>query len=407
MIDCYSEIGGAGSPTLIMPDNIASVNNIAFRGYMGGLLVQGFKGSNVSGVATMVATFALNSGKIRLDDTNVGGRISVRGFPTTAFYDSSAGTEVDTDSLTASGNALDEALETITYNGVVVYDSDHGQAGTEYPIGTHETPVNNFTDMKTIAVNRTIEKLHIHNDIYIDQDLKDYVIEGKSGKEVVILQNVNVDGCYFRNLYLAGMASGGSFRGEQIALTDGFYGVNGAFTGTGIVGDITIVGDTPTLFENCFVLAYDKTTPKLIMGAVDDLTPYYVSFKGLFGRLEVDNMSGSEQLLIIGIAGGQITLNDTNTAGEIRINGLTSDAVIDNSDGATVLRGNVQASSIEAQATLAILNQLTITDGEVLSQISETSKQIVRDAMALGTAETPALESIDNVIDRIDQNTQE
>jgi hypothetical protein len=373
-IDCYSMIGGAESPNLIMPANALSENIISMRGYKGGLVVSGFQGDtgvdengdlDLLNPATQKITIEFQAGKCTIDNTNTGGYISVRGIPFSAFVDNSLGTFVDTASLLASQKTLDEmqagldeALQNIAYGGMVSYDTDHGYAGTEYPIGTHTHPVNNFADAKLIMEARTIEKLHIHNNIVINQDFPDVVIEGKSGKEVVILQNVNIDGVYFKNLYLAGQVSGGSFRAEQCAITNGFVGINGAFTRCGVVGDFTVIGETPTLFENCFALAYDGTTPIVYMGAVDDLTPYYVNFRGFFGKIIVANMSGPDQTITLGFNGGGLIIDSSNTDGTIAINGLTKEAITDNSDGSEIIYGNTPASSTEVQQVAALISML-------------------------------------------------
>ena len=402
LVNCYSDCP-PGIPGIIFDFGDSSFsNNLDLRNFMGKIIIR-----NLNSVSK-TANLGMGSGRVTLEDTCTAGTIGIAGLPYTALVNNSGpGLTVKTDLLLASHDTLAEALATIAYNGMVIIDVQHGAPGTTYPIGTHENPVDNFTDAMTIANSRTIEKLHIHDDIYVNQDITGFVIEGKSGKEAVILQNVDVDGCYFKNVYLAGMAASGAFRGEQVAITDGFVGLNGAFTRCGIVGDFTAIGENPTLFENCFALAYDKTIPIMYMGAIDDLTPYYVNFRGFFGKIIVANMSGPNQKLTMGFNGGGVILDSSNTDGTIAINGLTRDAIIDNSDGTTITYGNTPAGYSDTQAIMAILSQLTITDGEVLAELSATSKQIVRDAMALSTAETPELDSIDNKVDRIDSNTQE
>ena len=142
-IDCYSELAGLASPTLIMPDNSLSVNNVSFRGYKGGLLVQGFTGSNMN------ATISYASGKCTLDSNNTNGYISVRNIPFNALIDNSNGTTVDTESLLSSQKTLDDALKKIEYSDHVVIDIVNGSAGTIYPIGTQAEPVNNLADAIT------------------------------------------------------------------------------------------------------------------------------------------------------------------------------------------------------------------------------------------------------------------
>jgi len=381
---------------------------LSLRNYSGAVTLR-----NIN-TATKFANLGMSSGRIIIESSCTNGRVGVAGVPSTGLTDNSSGTVVQTDLLLAANDTLVEitsqlefVLELLSFGGMVVIDTQHGEAGTAFPIGTHEHPSNNFTDAMTIASSRNIEKIHTHNTIYVDQDITGFVIEGKSGKEAIVLQNVNTDGCYFINCYLAGMSSGGAFRGERCAITANFYGLNGAFTNCGIVGDCTVVGETPTVFTQCFALAYDRTTPRLIMGAIDDLTPYYVNFRGFYGSLIIENMSGPDQLLTLGMAGGcHLTFEDTNTAGVIQVGGVTLDSIIDNSLGTTVEYCDIPASHGEVQAIIAIISQLSIADGEVLAKLGETSKQIVRDAMSKATTDTPEIGSIDNIVERIDMNTQ-
>ena len=290
--------------------------------------------------------------------------MSVRGLPISAVNDNrlagNDGMTLDTTGCTADAETLTNLLEVLEYNSMVVIDAGvAGVSGTAYPTGTHRQPVNNIVDALAIAARISTRNFHLYSNVVVNVDIQNVVIDGVGGKEILILQNVNVDNSYFKNLYLAGAASGGSFRAEQCAITQGFSGLNGAFTRCGIVGDFTVAGETPTLFESCFALAYDKTIPKLFMGSIDDLTPYYVNFRGFFGSLEINNISHADQKLTLGMSGGcHLQLNNTNIAGEIEIGGITKDSVIDNSAGAVVTYCDIPASSTEVQQVMALLSIL-------------------------------------------------
>lgn len=377
MIGCYSEIGGAGAPTLIMPDDVNSVNNIAFRGYMGGLLVQGFKGPNGRdgngdpdplNPATMVATISLDTGKVKLDSTNVGGAISVRGFPTTAFTDNSNGTYVDTNSLIASGPQLEEALQNITFDGKVIIDSVNGVDGTDYPIGTLGTPVKNIADAITIADARFIQIFDLHSDIVIDQDIENYRINGVNGGEVAYFAGVDVHGTYLYNLIIAGaIVSDGQIRCENCQIAPGTTGLSGAFKTCGIVGDITIVNPSVSAMIDCFTAKMSPllSDPTIFMGATDDEYAGNWSFINFANGVKLANLNNADSFIDFNSTGGNIEILPSCTDGIIRITGVSENTVRDNSNGTTVLVDTLSASAVKLNEMLEVMDY----DGQVVINI--------------------------------------
>lgn len=80
---CYSEIPGIASPRIIFGSN----SQVSLRSYSGGMLYQNMSAGDVSTVEYV-------AGKLKLDNTNTGGFVSVRGV--VQLLDTSAGTTVDT-----------------------------------------------------------------------------------------------------------------------------------------------------------------------------------------------------------------------------------------------------------------------------------------------------------------------
>lgn len=349
MLDCYSEIGGSGSPTMIMPDNALSANNISFRGYKGGLLVQGFKGPD------MRATLAFASGKCTVDNTNTDGEISLRGIPFSAFTDQSAGTSIDTESLLASQATLSEALENLDYGGQITINTETGSAGTDYPVGTHAQPVNNLADALTIANNRHIFKLHLHSNLVIDQPINGFRIEGVNGGEMVTIQGVDVRGTYFYNVVIGGaIVSDGQIRVENCQILPGTTGLSGAFKTCGIMGDITVVNPAVSAMIDCFTVKMSPLDPDPTIFFEESDDEYYGnwSFVGFANGVKLANLNHASSFIEFNSRGSKIEILPSNTAGTIRITGVSDNSVVDNSEGATIDINTLSASATKLNDTL-------------------------------------------------------
>jgi hypothetical protein len=332
MIDCYSEIGGAGSPTLIMPDNPASSNNIALRGYMGGLLVKGFKGAGMNGTISFI------SGKCTLDSTNTGGYVSIRNIPFNAFTNNSNGTTVDTDSLLASQKTLSDAVKKIEYSQSIIIDTVNGFAGAAYPSGTASHPVNNLADAHTIAENNNIYNFILRSDLTIDAPLSDgYIFTGKSGGETITLTGTALPQTTLKNVYVTGDAGGVlmRFEGCRIAGVTNFVG---SMWDCIIMDDIAIASGSEFLFKNCFTAAYSEinantSTPVIYMGSLLDEEKIIGNIRGWHGPLQIANMDNTLKSLTIHADAGYLIIDSSNTDGWLYAQGFNSNAIVNNSSG--------------------------------------------------------------------------
>ena len=265
-------------------------------------------------------------------------------------------------------NEFEQAL---SYGEYVVFDTDDGVAGTEYPTGTHGQPVNNLADALSLMNRYGVHKMHLHSSITIDQDIPGVLFEGISGKEVVTLLNVDINNTYFYNVYIVGSANGtGQWRAKDCALVGGLQGVSGAFDNCGIIGDITIADlGQPTLFTDCFALGFDGTVPIVSLGVGGDNTPHNVNFRGFNGKIELANVDlPTEKVTFSGGPASALVISSSCTDGVITAGGMLDENVIDNSNGTAV---TVKTSPTHQSITelKAILDQIQFVNGDVVATL--------------------------------------
>jgi len=395
MIDCFSEIGGSSSPTLVMPTNPTSENNLSIRGYKGGLLVQGFKDN-------MVATIALASGKVTLDNSNIGGSISVRGFPYSAFTDNSVGTVVDTNSLLTSQTTLEElqvdltiALQTIEFDNRIHIDIINGISGILYPAGTRSFPSNNLVDAIVIAENRGLRDFTISSDLTIDEDLSNggYVIEGHTGGEILTFTGTDTTNISLENIFITGDMAGYRSRMQNCRLYN-LVGYSGVMYNTAILGNLTIAEGIldAALLVNSHTSVGLEGVPgynvpvggiTITLGTVGGAEKLNLDMRGFSGTVIFENIDHADKIVSAHFTSGYVHIKPSCSAGTLYLQGIVPGAIFDESTG-----------------TFINYEELKVV-------LMEENKQLIRDAMALGTAETPALDSVDHKVDRIDDNTQE
>jgi hypothetical protein len=103
---------------------------------------------------------------------------------------------------------LRDAINRIEERDAVYFDAVNGVAGTEYPIGTIESPVNNCADLATILGARMTNKVFLLSDITFDRAFTEIEFIGKGASDeietvshrvVATLNNRNLSGCVVQN----------------------------------------------------------------------------------------------------------------------------------------------------------------------------------------------------------------
>lgn len=231
----------------------------------------------------------------------------------------------------------ESAIQYSSYQNMVTIDVINGSSGTEYPVGTHETPVNNLTHAKIIAVEKGFDKLHIVGNITFTsgQDVSGYTIEGSNPGYTTVTVNSGAltFGTGFENCTLTGTLNGLGFISDCYILA--LYDCQMSMRRCLFKGDITLAGSGIDVhFIECNSAIPGSGTPVIDMNG----SGVGLGVRAYAGGLKLINKSGSESVSIDFIS-GQAIIDSTVTNGTIVIRGVAK--ITDNSIGATVDYSNL------------------------------------------------------------------
>lgn len=103
-------------------------------------------------------------------------------------------------------------IEYASYNGGVTVDADSSYSGTDYPVGTPRSPVNNLLDALDIAADRGFTVFYILGDITVGDSLDftqmSFIGESIDKSEITIESDANVDSCEFYEATITGTLDG-------------------------------------------------------------------------------------------------------------------------------------------------------------------------------------------------------
>lgn len=250
---------------------------------------------------------------------------------------------------TASASAtLQEqgALQYASFGGGVTIDVVNGEAGTLYPIGTIETPVNNILDAVLIAVGRGFHTFFIIGDITLTNtaNLENYTIEGESiaKTKITIELAALVFGTEFVNATITGALDGDNTLHHCAVQTLNYV--------QGHIHDclleeytITLAGTEETVLLNCWSSgASQDEAPIIDMGGAGR----GLIVRGHSGGIKLINKTGSESVAL-DFESGRVIIDSTVEAGNVIIRGIGQ--VTDNSTGTTV----VDTTGVISQTTVA------------------------------------------------------
>lgn len=385
-----------GSPCTI--DMGGSGQNAMFHDYSGGL-----KFMNMSDATNMIRV-QMDGGKVILDPTITKGYCIMVGIGiltdnSTHGVDLTLNTDGLMSRATIAQTIYDEIGEEIQYasfGGQVTIDVVSGSAGTAYPIGTIENPVDNVADALLIAVAHGFHTLYFKEGTTITGvDITNYTIVGAScvHTQIIIDPTTTNVGVTVRNCDLSGTIDGkikvhGCLVGDLI-------NVNGYLFDSSLYGTITLGGGVDSNIVDCFMFQLSHI-PAIDMGG---------SGQNLFlsdwsGAIKVRNLTGANTIGCQ-LDGGRVFLEPTVSAGTVGIVGIGT--VVDQSVGGTVDISGLINNAASANAVWTKDLSTTFTDdsaGDKVSRIlaaTEAGRGSVNDASPSVTKFITTLTETDNV----------
>lgn len=229
------------------------------------------------------------------------------------------GTQILKTSSSSATTQNQESLEFSSFAGGVAIDTVNGTAGTEFPQGTREYPVNSIADAETIEHTRGLNKYFVLSSITLgsgdDFGGEFHIIEGDSptGSAITINAGANIPNIDWRNVYLNGILGLNSIIRESIigSVTD----ANGFIYNCALIGPIVINNDlniqgtwnAPAVGDNEVIIDFNSLANT-------------VSISGCQGnRFLFKNMVSGSELFIYGNA--HVRFDNTNTTGHWHIYG--------------------------------------------------------------------------------------
>jgi len=262
-------------------------------------------------------------------------------------------------SVRSANSAGLQDLSTIlssAYNGEVCVDINSPNSGTDVPVGTRGTPVNNLADAKRIADIENAHVIRILRSMTIsDVDFSDgyrFVTDSPVTEQIIVAPSANIRNCDFEFVNISGTLDGNNIY-RQCVLGDVSY-TSGFVFQCSLNGTVTLEPDALLGALDCFsnTLA-GQPNPK-------------IDFNGS-GQLLLRNYSGVIELLnhtddslngdvCIDMSSGVVIIRDSCTAGFIPVRGIAR--VQDESTGTCDVRDLTVNGLVETNAAdLEIINQ--------------------------------------------------
>jgi hypothetical protein len=237
------------------------------------------------------------------------------------------GTQIVRTSSASATRVNQQELQFSSFLGAAAGVAVHiisGTAGTAFPIGTRESPVNNLADAKTILEERGLQKVFLMHSMELNSGVdfsKGVIFVGDSPVVVSASINPNIDvtNCEFQNLTISGTLDGKNTFKSCIINDINF--VNGVLLDSELSGTITLGGDEECNIVNCYsgiVGGGSENTTIIDLGA----TGQPLMVRGYNGGLFLRNCTGIGSSSL-DMSSGQVVLDSTIVSGSFTIRGIS------------------------------------------------------------------------------------
>ena len=238
-------------------------------------------------------------------------------------------------SVRSANSAGLQDLSTIlssAYNGEVCVDPTSPNAGTDVPVGTRGTPVNNLADAKLIADKENAHNIRILRSMTIENvDFSDgyrFLTDSPVTEQITLDPSANVRNCDFEFCNIQGTLDGNNIYRQCV------------------LGDVTF---TSGFVFQCSLNGTITLEPGALLGALDCFS------NTLAGQPNpVIDFNGSGQLLLRNYAGVIDLINHTDDSGD-------GDVCIDMSSGRVFVRSSCTAGFFPIRGVAEVTDESTGT----------------------------------------------
>jgi len=271
-------------------------------------------------------------------------------------------------------------LLSAAYQGEVCVDVNSVNAGTDVPVGTRASPVNNLADAKAIADKQNLHQVRFLSSVTIDtEDFSEgyrFISDSPANILVTVAANANVRGCDFEFCHVTGTLDGNNIYRQcligDINFTSGFI------FQCSLYGTITLEPGALLGILDCFsnTLA-GQPNPKIdFNGSGQLLLRNYAGVVELLNHTDTNNDGD----LCIDMASGVVIVQPSCTAGFMPIRGIAR--VDDFSTGTCDVRDLTINQSIEDNSTVAdvsyvkklLANKVSVSANNAVTTIYDDDK---------------------------------
>ena len=300
-------------------------------------------------------------------------------------------TTVSMKDLTAIKEWEDQGLIVHTddpYNGYIHVDILNGTAGTAYPNGSKIQPVNNLADAKALADANGISAYHVHGEITLDANHKDWKFYAGTVDAQVNIGGFDVKNSQFFDVTISGTQLN-AILAKDCTVED-LIDMEGRFEHCRIKGDNKIKNNADVVWVDCYSGVPGLGSPVLDMASGGTAT---ISVRRQSGGITVKNMTAAANEMTIECIPGRIVIDSTCTAGTIVCRGIGT--IADSSNGSTVNKDGFIDGLVEADCTLQEAMRLILsvacgkssgggTNEVVFRDVEDTKARITATVDALG-----------------------
>jgi hypothetical protein len=226
-----------------------------------------------------------------------------------AVWDEPAGSHV------AAGSTGLSAVLT-RYGGAVHIDTKSGAAGTAYPLGTEEYPVDNIDDALSIAGGLGIRRFHVRGNLALTTSMPDWVFVGDGEEAEINFGGQDVSNSEFSGFVLTGQISNG-----PVTVTNCHLDGVDLFYGTAVSSSITASGvelGGSARFVDCSSAVPGTNTPFINVNG----TGRSLELRGYSGGIRIVGLASAGDNVSIDLLAGQVVLDASCTAGTVAIRGV-------------------------------------------------------------------------------------
>ena len=233
--------------------------------------------------------------------------------------------EVSVRSQNSAGLISSPEIQYSSFLGGVSIDVVNGTAGTVFPIGTPQDPVNNLTDAFLIAEYRGFDTLFIIGDITFTTgtDLSGYTVIGSSQDKTKIYINngATVEGCEFESASISGNLGKAVVNFFDCRLEDNIYNLeNGYMRNCILAGDIHVTGSLVVDILSSYSGIIGDDTPSIDFAG----SPCGLGLRDYAGGITLSGMTHPDIEANLDFLSGRCVIDATCTSGTIVVRGTAS-----------------------------------------------------------------------------------